>query len=90
MIRKPKLQGRHSRFFKKLHDISIESIACYSETLESSSLSQGFELLLSPLFPTWVVSQHDHINMDYSLGGKAAVWGYRENAFSHDHFPVLW
>ena len=74
---------------KKFHDVGVESTAEDSETLESGPLGQGLKLFLCSLFPTWVMSQHDHIDVDHTLCGQARVWSHRKNALGHNHLPVV-
>lgn len=82
-------KGLSSRFLEKLHDIGVENTTLDTEALESSSLSQGLKLLLCSLFPTRVMGQHDHINMNNSLSGKAGVRGHRKNGFSNNYFAII-
>lgn len=74
----------------EFHDPSVESTTHYLEALESSSLAQILKLFPSPLFPTRVMSQHDNINMDNTLGGWACVWGHWKDALKKDYFPIVW
>lgn len=74
---------------EKFHDVCVESTRVDLEALKSSSLGQGVELLLGPFFASRVVSQHYDIDVNHSLGGKAAVWCNRKNAFRHNHLPML-
>ena len=92
---KPKCKGnmnpsrRNLNLLKKFHDIGVESTAHDPETLKSSTLSQGLKLFLSSLFSTWVVSQHDNINVNHSLCGQARVGRHRKNAFGYNHLPMV-
>ncbi|KAM1029776.1 hypothetical protein ACFX2A_043251 [Malus domestica] len=82
----PKL---YSNLLKKLNDIGVESGADDAEAFESRSLSQGLKLLLRPLFSSGVVTLHDHVEIDNSLGGQAAVCSYWKNAFSKNLLPIV-
>lgn len=75
---------------QEFHHIGMEGSAHHSETLKSSSLGQCLKFLFSSLFPTWVVSQHDAVNVDHCLGGEAVIWRHRKNAFCYYHLPIWW
>jgi hypothetical protein len=48
--------------FNEFRVVSIEGRTHYLEPLKSSPFSQGLKLLLGPLFPTRIMSQHDKVN----------------------------
>jgi len=81
---------KHLNLLEKLHDVGIESRAQDSETLESRSFGQSLKLFLCSLFPTRIMSQHYHIDVNHTLCGQARVWSHWKNAFCHNYLPIFW
>lgn len=74
---------------KKFHDVCVESTTMNFETLESSTFGKVLKLFLCSLFPTWIMSQHDHINVNHTFCCQACVWCHWKNAFCHNHFSIF-
>lgn len=63
--------------FVEFHNPRAVSTAQDFKAFEPSSLSQGLKLLLSSFFPSWVVSQHNHVHMEDAMSRKIILWSYR-------------
>lgn len=84
------LKEKVSNTLNKFHNVSVESRANHLESLEAWIFSQGLEFLFSPLFSSWIMSQHYTVYVNSHLWWKTWIWHHWKNTFANNHFPIIW
>ncbi|GAB4841015.1 hypothetical protein Ancab_039670 [Ancistrocladus abbreviatus] len=59
------------------------------EVAESSSFSQGIQLILSPFSCNCKVSQHHHVEFGHKLGFETRLPGFWCNRCNQYHLPIF-